>query len=68
LNPKYQGQGIARMLFEKAEARARSLEFKQLVGVSVQSTESFWTKMGFIMKRPYSYNGSAGTFMVKELV
>lgn len=68
LKPDYQGKGIAKMLYDKAEARARSLGFKKLIGISVQDTESFWTKMGFNMERPYSYNGEPGTFMVKELV
>ena len=68
LNPDYQGQGVARTLFERVEARAKFLEFKQLIGISVQDTQSFWIKMGFKMVRPYSYNGEDGTFMVKALV
>ena len=65
--PSGQGKGLARSLFSKVESFAIDSNFQKLIGVAVQASIPFWSKLGFEMLYPHSYCGEDGQFMQKEL-
>lgn len=66
LSPDVRGTGIAQALVDQLGEYAKN-KFKKIVGISVQDTQKFWTKRGFIMHHECGYLTQSGTFMTKIL-
>ena len=66
LSPEARGAGVAQSLIARLEKHAHK-KFKKIIGISVQGTQEFWSKKGFIMQHEYGYLDQQGTFMMKSL-
>lgn len=62
VHPEFRGLGIAKTLFEKVCKKNK----KAICLVSVLNSESFWGKLGFIVKQKITYHGFPAFYMCKE--
>lgn len=73
--PEYRGQGISRLLFGAALARAQAMRLPRMALVAVQGSLPFWQSLGFqqvqvpppsIQAKLASY-GEGATFMLRAM-
>jgi len=66
--PKYRRQGIAKRLFEIGVEVARKRGFKQIKGVAVLGSVTYWQKQGFKALEEIDYGkGQKGTVILLSL-
>jgi GNAT superfamily N-acetyltransferase len=68
LLPEMRGRGLGRKLMELVIRKAKGLKFKYIGLMSVQGSQKFWEKMGFIPIEEHEYGANQiGTYMEFEI-
>lgn len=66
--PGYRGRGLAALLADEAFELARTLRLPACALVSVQGSETFWERLGFVVRKEMNYlPGVSARYMIKDV-